>query len=389
LSLSHIKPSEAANHQSGGFREQRLDFWRGLCLVDMLLVHLVFNNVQFGKFLGNLLGNYTRFAAGGFIFVSGLSIGVIFLPRALDDRRRPRTYRALWRRSAYILGVNYLSAMILVTIAIVIELIRNQPLDYTNPLVVLRRIFLLREGGDLLPFYVMMIAISPLLMEAVRRRWGWLCILAGSTALFAWGLSHPWALAPAQHDKFPPILWQIIFVLGFLFGWAWPRYNHLSVRSKAMMAALGWTAVGILFVMEYSYQWGMPQLGLGIVFTKVPLSGAEALRYLSVMLAIIPTTDLIWSKISGLSAVAFVQTLGRNSLPVYVLHLWLVEAVGALALHWAWMGAWQILMAVVSLLILWLFAWTVDMWKRPTLIRPLGSGKLPRLFGQPAAGVAR
>ena len=69
-------------------RDQRLDFWRGLCLVDMLLVHLYYQNVQFGDFLGKLLGEYTRFAAGGFIFVSGLSIGVIFLPRALDEKRR-------------------------------------------------------------------------------------------------------------------------------------------------------------------------------------------------------------------------------------------------------------------------------------------------------------
>lgn len=355
----------------------------------MLLVHLYYNNVQFGAFLGRLLGEYTRFAAGGFIFVSGLSIGVIFLPRAMDERKRVKTCRTLWRRSAYILGVNYLSAMILVMIALFIDIFRNLPLEYTDPLVVLRRIFLLREGGDLLPFYVMMIAVSPLLMQAVRRRWGWLYVLVGSVALFTWGLWHPWALAPAQHDKFPPVLWQMIFVTGFVFGWAWPRYNQITARTRGIIAIVAWTMVAVLFVMEYSYQWGMPGLGLGIAFVKVPLSTAEAVRYLSVMAAIIATTDLIWTKISDFSAVAFVQTLGRKSLPVYVLHLWLVEAIGALAVKWSWMGPWQITMAVASLLILWLFALSLDIWKRPTVIGPLGAGALPRLFGQSTAPIAR
>src|ERR1700685_3099088 len=99
-------------------RDQRLDFWRGLCLIDMVLVHLYYQNVQFGDFLGKLLGEYTRFAAGGFIFVSGLSICVIFLPRALDEKRRGKTYKALWRRSLYILAVNYLCAMVLIMMEI-------------------------------------------------------------------------------------------------------------------------------------------------------------------------------------------------------------------------------------------------------------------------------
>src|ERR1700677_2260457 len=94
-------------------RDQRLDFWRGLCLIDMVLVHLVWNaKVQCGPFLNDFFGSYTRFAAGGFIFVSGLSIGVIFWPRAADPKRRTKTYRALWRRSLYILVVNYMCALV-------------------------------------------------------------------------------------------------------------------------------------------------------------------------------------------------------------------------------------------------------------------------------------
>jgi hypothetical protein len=366
-------------------RDQRLDFWRGLCLVDMLLVHLYYQNVQFGDFLGRLLGEYTRFAAGGFIFVSGLSIGVIFLPRTLDENRRAKTYKSLLRRSFYILAVNYLSAMVLVLMAI---LVPQNGSDATymvngslmNPLVLLRNIFFLREGGDLLPFYVMMIALSPLLLAVVRRKSGWLYILIASTALFVWGLWHPWILALAQHDKFPPVLWQAIFVAGFLLGYAWPKYNALRNKSKLVIAAVSWLFVSALFVMEYSYQWGMPELSFNVSFMKVPLSTAEGFRYLCIIIAIITTTDLLWPWIGETSASAFVQTLGRKSLPVYVLHLWVVQILGALALAWPWMGAWQILFAGFSLLILWLFALILDISKSPRQNRPTLASKLQRAF---------
>jgi septum formation protein len=66
-------------------RDFRLDFWRGLCLVDMVLVHLVYEGVKMGRVLQPTLGEYIRFAAGGFIFLAGLGVSYIFLPKAMDD----------------------------------------------------------------------------------------------------------------------------------------------------------------------------------------------------------------------------------------------------------------------------------------------------------------
>lgn len=359
-------------------RDQRLDFWRGLCLIDMVLVHLYYQNVQFGDFLGRLLGDYTRFAAGGFIFISGLSIGVIFWPRASNPAHRPKTYKALWRRAAYILCVQFLCAMVLIMLDILLDPAkRGNPV---KPLALLRDVFLLREGGDLLPFYVMMIAISPFVMMVLRRKWGWLGVLIASLSLYTWGLWHPWAFDPVQHDKFPPILWQAIFMLGLLLGYAWPKYNAITTKWKSVMAVACWLIVGALFINEYGYQWGMANLSFGTAYTKVPLSTPEALRYLSIILGIITTTDCLWPWISKSSAAAFVQTLGRKSLPVYALHLWVVAALGALAASWSAMGAWQILFAVFAVLILWLWALILDVSAEPKRGRPVPAPR-PTLFG--------
>jgi hypothetical protein len=367
-------------------REERLDFWRGLCLIDMLLVHLYYNNVQFGDFLGKFLGDYTRFAAGGFIFVSGISIGVIFWPRARDDRYRTSTYRKLWRRSIYIMGVSYISGMLWIAM----EIIRGDRGNFNDPILLLRDLFLLREGGDLLPFYVLMIAVSPIIMEALRRKWGWICVLIASLLAFTYGLWHPWALAPAEHLRFPPLLWQATFILGLLFGFGFPKYNALATSWKISMAAFSWLVAGALFVMEYSYMWGMPQLAFGTAFTRVPLNTFEGLRYLSIIFAVITTTDVLWRFIGGSAFAAFVQTLGRRSLPVYVLHLWVVEAMGGLAVAWNFMGAWQILFAVFSLLVLWLFALILDLMSEPKAMRHVSTPAIPSIFRpEPMAGAAR
>ncbi len=342
----------------------------------MVLVHLYYQHVQFGDFLGRFFGDYTRFAAGGYIFVSGLSIGVIFWPRVQDDRRRSSTYKSLWRRSAYILVVNYIAAVVLIGVVIAEKLMNGDQGTYADPLVILqqlRDVVFLREGGDLLPFYVIMIAISPLVMQTLRLRWGWLAVLVSSISLFTWGLWHPWALAPAQHLTFPPVLWQMIFLLGLLLGWAWPQYNALRDRTKAIMAGFCWAVAGVLFVMEYGYLWNMQWIGFGTAFTKVPLSTPETLRYLSIIMGIITTSDVLWRWINGTSVAAFVQTLGRKSLPVYVLHLWLMEVMGLLAQRWVWMGAWQLLLVGVSVFVLWLFAVILEMSaapRKPRVVAP-------------------
>jgi hypothetical protein len=64
-------------------RDFRLDFWRGLCLVDMVLVHLVYEGVKMGRVLQPTLGEYIRFAA---VHLLGGAWGFVHFP-AQGDRR--------------------------------------------------------------------------------------------------------------------------------------------------------------------------------------------------------------------------------------------------------------------------------------------------------------
>src|SRR5947208_2939026 len=53
-------PTPAPTKKSSKPRDHRLDFWRGLCLVDMVVVHLIFAGISFGPWASPLLGEYAR-----------------------------------------------------------------------------------------------------------------------------------------------------------------------------------------------------------------------------------------------------------------------------------------------------------------------------------------
>jgi hypothetical protein len=67
-----------------------------------------------------------------------------------------------------------------------------------------------------------------------------------------------------------------------------------------------------------------------------------------------------------------------------------VEILGAVAIAWPEMGAWQILFAGFSLLILWLFALILDLSKAPNQQRLTLASIVQRLFRpEPLPGPAQ
>jgi hypothetical protein len=340
-------------------RDQRIDFWRGLCLIDMVLVHLYYENVRMGEHLGKFLGEYTRFAAGGFVFVAGLAIGVIFLPKARQPRQRWHTYRRLWARSMRILGWQYIVAITWVDLMVW----RGTHSSVEGMGQLLFDVVRFREGGDLLPLYVMLIALAPLLLEVCRRSRGWMALGAASIAIFIFGRFHPYALSVDPQGNFPPLLWQLVFICGLIAGNFIKRYDSLSVRAKTMICCAAWALFGFMFWCEWWSELGWPACPIRPMFAKVPLTTAEFFRYLGLTGGLLTSTDLAWKWLSHTRIASFAATLGRSTLPVFVAHTFLIEFSGWLADKYKAMGAWQILFVPVCLGLLWLLA-TALQWRR-------------------------
>lgn len=318
----------------------------------MVIVHLLVQGLEIGHYPHAILGEYTRFAAGGFIFVAGLGVGRIFLPKAYDAATRATAYRKLLRRAFYILCVHYVATLGFMVFAPM----RGEPLPPIGRLVT--DIVLLREGYDLLPFYVVMLATAPLMIELVRRGFTWLLAVA-SVGLFAWGLQDPSiGLVPIQQTFFV-VLWQVVFVGGLLFGAALPKYDRLGTRAKAALATTAIAATVALTLLSYGWHFGLPKFDW-IAFTKVPLSTGEALRYLSFVLAIVLTTDLLWRHIERSAVARFAARLGTRSLAIYVAHVFVVGLLVPLSYKDGLGFGGHLLYVPAALLGVWAIAWSLD-----------------------------
>lgn len=373
LSENAVTRPRAAAAASSNARDHRLDFWRGMCLVDMVLVHLVYEGVKMGRFFEPVLGEFTRFAAGGFIFLAGLGITYIFLPKAREENRRWSTYQSLWRRSLYLLFVHYAASLSF----IFIYPLRDFSGAYPGPIEFVKNVLLFREGTDLLLFYVMMVGLSPALVEVIRRGYGWVVAL-GSLVVFGVGQYQPYALSLPIQQNFPILLWQMIFIMGMLAGAALPGWDALRARAKMALAGVGCAVVAMLATLEYT-AWGWSVLPtLHISFMKNPLSWGEAARYLAMITTIMMVSDLAWQWIAQSNVVGFLRRLGRRSLAVYVAHVWVVAIILAAARRTEWMGAWQILWAVTGVALLWSWTCVLDTLSEA----PKRRGEEPSLIGQ-------
>jgi len=360
-------------------RDLRIDFWRGLCLIDMLLVHLAMQGLPLSTGPYMFITEYTRFAAGGFVFMSGLVIGFIYLPKACDSDRRRVAYSGLVRRALFIMGVHYAATIFFLAYY---PLADSKP--YDDVWFHVREVLLLRSGSDLLPFYAAMLVACPLILELLRRKL-WPVLVVGSILLFVWGTQYPYTLAlPMGGAAFIAPLWQLIFVAGMLAGAFKAKYDQS--RRKLLFVVVGavaaWTTVG-----AYGKPFGLPDLS-PFVFAKAPLTLGEVIRYLSLTTTILIGTDLCWPLLSRSWLVGMVSRMGRRTLSMYVLHVWVIGLVLPLALRWGDSSNSSSFLAMgVAVVLLAAIAYAMDV---TTLLRTRWSGfnfaplRLPLAIRMPA-----
>ncbi|MFB3926732.1 MAG: OpgC domain-containing protein, partial [Syntrophales bacterium] len=187
-----------------------MDFFRGIAILDMILVH-------FSGFMPPLISkivDYTDFAMEGFVLVAGYMVG----------RKYYHDFASRWKQVVWKL---YSRALQLYAIHAVMVLTINVPLFYLlyderrtgqfgafllNSLLLLNQIGLMH----ILPAFIPLYLVSPLILYFSRRHGTWVLIF--SFALFGIGNFHPYLLDLGEKTIFPFILWQVYFVAGCFMG---------------------------------------------------------------------------------------------------------------------------------------------------------------------------
>jgi hypothetical protein len=242
-------------------RDLRLDFFRGLALICIFIDHIPENFLNYFTISSIAFSD----AAEVFIFISGFTASLVY-GRALAARGTLIATVQVLRR-AWQLYVAHIF-LFMIFIAEVSYTVRafNNPMyneemgvgDFLEQphLAVVQAMLLQFQPTflDILPLYIVMLLIFPLVLICLR--WRPFAVLIPSALLYVavqvFGIAMP-AYPPGHVWSFNPLAWQFLFILGATLGHAeqhargrarlvelafWPA---LAIAAVALVIRLSWT----------------------------------------------------------------------------------------------------------------------------------------------------
>jgi hypothetical protein len=315
-----------------------IDFWRGSVLIAILVDHIP----------GNVLESFTprnfglSDSAEAFVFLSGLSVGLIYLPRA-RKHGLVAVARGCFQRALKLYGVHIaLTAGALAIFALafwlsgVDELIEahGRSFVFGSPMVGLTGLAVLSHQlgyFNILPLYIVLMLWAPLALALAMRNAALALVSSVATyaASRAFGLHLPNWPQPGGWF-FNPFAWQLAFTIGLVCAIVWrngpPRAMPVLVAASVATLALGaFTATSGAGLAPGLREAASAHLDLA----KQDLGVARLAHFvaLAYLIAIAPgLTRMIDGRIGRA-----VQSLGRNSLTIFAAGS-LVAAAGQAAM---------------------------------------------------------
>jgi hypothetical protein len=305
-----------------------IDFWRGVVLIAILVDHIP----------GNLLESLTPRNFGfsdsseAFVFISGLSVGMVYAPRA-RSRGFAAVAGACFKRAMRLYGIHIaltVAALVIFGFAFWLsgaeDLIEAHGRAYVfgAPTIGLTGVAVLSHQlgyFNILPLYIVLMLWSPLALAMAMRdvRLALAVSIAVYVAARQWGLHLPSWPEPGQWF-FNPFAWQLIFTIGLVAALVW-RNGPPRVDRGLVMASLALLAVAALVVTSAA---GIAPGLRDAFFSRVDVAKQDlglarlvhfaALAYL---VAVAPQITPRMKRVVESAAGQAVQCLGRNGLPTF------------------------------------------------------------------------
>ncbi len=310
-------------------RIRDIDFWRGAVLIAILIDHIP----------GNPLENWTprnfglSDSAEAFVFLSGLSVGLIYLPRASKYGLEPVAGGCL-KRALKLYGVHI--ALTVAALAMfgaaywasgapdLIEA-HGRAFVFTSPGNGLLGLALLSHQlgyFNILPLYIVLMLWAPVALALALR--GPLLALAVSIGLYAaaraFGLNFPNWPEPGGWF-FNPMAWQLVFTLGLVSAILWREGLPRPAPWLVTLSVATVAGAALIVTNEGGFAPGLRDTATAhLDVVKQDLGLARLIHFIALAYLIAMATTAFGRFVAPVIRGAFgsaVQSLGRNSLPVF------------------------------------------------------------------------
>jgi hypothetical protein len=243
-------------------RDIRLDLFRGLALWFIFVDHVPENIVSWLTVRNYGFSDATEI----FVYISGYTAVIAYSRMLARDgwpRAASRIYRRVWQLyvAHILLFVAFIAQIAWVSIArdtpALIEEMELLGLGQ-NPYKAILEAALLKfrpVNLDILPLYIVLLAIFPLVLPAVVR-WPW-AVIGVSLALYAATCRFDWNLAAYPEGKvwyFNPMAWQVVFHVGAAMAVLAPKLAWLDRwRWQLTVLAVLYLLFSALIALSWQY----------------------------------------------------------------------------------------------------------------------------------------
>lgn len=225
-------------------RDLRLDVFRGLCMLIIFIAHMPQNPwlawipARFG------FSSATELFVFGSGFASAMAFGRTYATAGFGPatlRIGQRIWQLYWAHLALFVALAGLTALLAPADSHAVRALAHvfaAPAQAFGALVTLTYVPMLL---DILPLYIVVLALVPAMMAARRLHPAAPFALSAALylATFLFDLAMPGRSGSAGHWFFNPFAWQVLFFLGFAIGLGWWKPPALAQpRLVALSAAI-------------------------------------------------------------------------------------------------------------------------------------------------------
>jgi hypothetical protein len=314
-----------------GNRDLRIDFLRGIAIVSM-----VFNHLESSSYFSAInRGHIYASAAEGFVFLSGLVLGMVTLGR-INKVGFSEAMKKLLERS----GKLYLTSLILMSVLGLLSIIAPgwtrpafdfAPGTWWQILLAAATFHLAPPVIDILQLYVLLLLFSPAIFWMLRKGF-WLPVLAISWTFWSIQQLHPYALSfhplDREHPYFALAGWQILYVHGVLAGYYRQKLQQLwgKIPKIPLVLCLVLIVTGSIITAHYDIQLGVWPAKFSDRVAWLAWTDRSRVGFLRLInhIGFFPLlyiiVDTFWQPLNKILGKLLIS-LGQNSLYVYIVHV--------------------------------------------------------------------
>jgi len=324
-------------------RDPRLDLLRGFCVFAMIVDHIGGSSWLYYLTGGNR-GPIT--AAEGFVFLSGLVLGMVSRKRVFRDGLKAAA-RATLHRARTLYGLTVVLTVIFLALTAATNLVlwvdREQLGEIASWPALLASVALIRftwHGTDILALYALLLLCAPVALWLMASGRPWHLLVGSVTLWLAYQFAPerivvPWTIEHAS--TFPFAAWQLLFVAALALGYyraevtAW--FSQEAARpntGRSFRLGLGVAACGLLLLgaalstgQAYAMGTNLHALATSDLFDKSSLGLGRLAVFASVALVVYAGLTAFWQPINRAVGWLLVP-LGQASLYAYAVHLFLI-----------------------------------------------------------------